>query len=168
MTASRRTFLRSRHARQSSLAGQRGARRPARGPLGPGRPATPGHTATPPHFQGLRRAGTIVAVSGAKGPNGGETIVRTGGVRVIQATRDDLCGRTQWARDAVWRAACADGLRTRTIIHQLLAMDRPRWIPGMGWDMDVVRGHPPHICNPGSQHEPLAIAPPTPSPSCLS
>jgi hypothetical protein len=43
--------------------------------------------------------------------------------RVIKAALDDLCGLTQWARDAIWSAQLAYGLIALHIINQMLAID---------------------------------------------
>ena len=50
----------------------------------------------------------------------GTLIALTSGFRVIKTALDNLCGRTRWARNAVWPAQLAYGLIALNIIDQIL------------------------------------------------
>ena len=62
-------------------------------------------------------------------------VALTSRFRVIQATFDDLFGRTRGACDALWPAQFAYRLITLHIIHQILDIDLHRWTPVRGRNM---------------------------------
>src|SRR6266704_83507 len=62
-------------------------------------------------------------------------IALPGGLRIITAALDDLCGLTRWTCYAVWPAQLAYGLITLIIINQILDIDLHRWTPVWVRDM---------------------------------